>query len=180
METTLDMPVIEDQRAFNLRRWNEVCADPSLIAIEGRVETDRFGYIIMTPPPGLPHSGFQFEIGFQLRTLLANGKVFTECPISTSEGVRAADVAWISKSRAKTAQEGSIFVDAPEICVEVLSPGNTQQEIAGKKRLYFEGGGEEVWICDLKGGLHFFARDAPEEERSASAICPEFPRILDS
>jgi hypothetical protein len=30
METTLDMPVIEDQRAFNLQRWKEVCVDPSL------------------------------------------------------------------------------------------------------------------------------------------------------
>lgn len=180
METTLDMPVIEDQRAFNLRRWKEVCADPSLIAIEGRVETDRFGYVIMTPPPGFSHGNFQSQINRRLAALLPKGKTVTECPISTSEGVRSADIVWISNEREKTALKENVLIEAPEICVEVLSPGNTQQEIAGKKRLCFEGGAEEVWICDLKGALHFFASKAPEERRSASEICPEFPQTLDS
>lgn len=180
METTLDMPVIEDQRAFNLQRWKEVCADPSLNLIEGRVETDRFGYIIMTPPPGFSHGNFQSQICFKLSTLLPNGKTITECPISTSEGVRGVDVIWISSERVKTAVEANVLVEAPEICVEVLSPGNTRQEIAEKKRLYFEGGADEVWICDLKGALHFFVKGVAEEERSTSAICPKFPLTLES
>lgn len=179
METTLDMPVIDDQRAFNLRRWKEVRAHPTLNAIEGRVETDRFGYAIVHPLPVLAHSRYQSEISFRIHEFLPGGKAIVICPISTSEGVKAVDVIWISKERLKNAVRGDILIKTPEICVEVLSPSNTRQEIAEKKRLYFEGGAEEVWICDLKGGLHFFGKDAPKDELTTSAVCPEFPKQLE-
>jgi hypothetical protein len=32
METTLDLPAIEDQREFNLRRWREIFTDLTLTA----------------------------------------------------------------------------------------------------------------------------------------------------
>ena len=180
METTLDLPAIEDQQEFNLRRWREICADPALNAIEGRVETDRFGQIIMTPSAGFSHSDFESDILTRLNALLSCGKARPECPISTSGGVRAADVAWISDERLKTALQENILVQAPEICVEVLSRSNTRNEITEKKRLYFEGGAEEVWICDLNGGMHFFGRNTCDDELGASAICPGFPERVSS
>jgi hypothetical protein len=84
------------QTALNLRRWAELLADRELARVEGRIETDRHGHIIMSPPPAPRHGSFQLEIGHLLRTLMPSGRVLTECPISTADGVKAADVAWAS------------------------------------------------------------------------------------
>jgi hypothetical protein len=43
---TFELPVHEKQRGFNLRRWAELLADWELARIEGRIETDRYGYIV--------------------------------------------------------------------------------------------------------------------------------------
>src|SRR6266700_3915375 len=55
---TLELPRHKAQTASNLRRWAELLADRELAKVEGRIETDRFGHIIMSPPaahgPG-PH-----------------------------------------------------------------------------------------------------------------------------
>jgi len=172
MEDTLDLPVVTDQHAFNLERWEEVCADPVLAAVEGRVETDRYGKLVMTPPPGFDHGDRQFGIGKVLDRLLRAGKVLTECPVSTSDGVKGVDVVWISRDRIAEARRGNILVKAPEICVEVISPSNTRREIDEKKALYFEAGADEVWICDRHGKMFFYA---PDTSLNESVICPEFP-----
>jgi hypothetical protein len=67
----------------------------------------------------------QNEIGFLLRTLLPQGQVVAECPLSTSDGVKAIDVAWLAPERRQEVRSVSCLVRAPEICVEVLSPSNT-------------------------------------------------------
>ena len=46
------LPEVFDQESFNLERWSELAADPMLAALDGRLETNRFGQIIMIPLPG--------------------------------------------------------------------------------------------------------------------------------
>src|SRR5712692_6562639 len=140
---TLELPRHKAQTASNLRRWAELLADRELAKVEGRIETDRFGHIIMSPPPAPSHGSYQLEIGRLLWTLLPAGRVLTECPISTGDGVKAADVAWASPERMRDLGEQVCFPRAPEICVEVLSPSNT--EIQEKMALYFDPGAREVW-----------------------------------
>ena len=60
---TIELPSQRQQTEFNLRRWDELLADHKLAKIEGRVETDRHGHIIMSPPPAANHGSFQFQIG---------------------------------------------------------------------------------------------------------------------
>src|SRR5947208_1423892 len=96
---TLELPPHKAQTAFNLRRWAELLADRELTKVEGRIETDRHGHIIMSPPPAPSHGSFQLEIGRLLWNFLPEGRVLTECPISTADGVKAADVAWASPER---------------------------------------------------------------------------------
>src|SRR2546429_226719 len=96
---TLELPAQKKQTPFNLRRWAELLANRELAKVEGRIETDRHGHIIMSPPPAPGHGSFQSEIAYLLRDLLAHGRVMTECPISTADGVKAADVAWASPER---------------------------------------------------------------------------------
>ena len=126
---TLELPVHEKQRAFNLRRLAELLADPELARIEGRIETDRYGHVVLSPLSAPSHGAFQAETVYLLRNLMPKGRVVTECPISTADGVKAADVAWASLECLTELGKKVCFPAAPEICVEVLSPSNTGAEI---------------------------------------------------
>ena len=170
---TIELPSHEAQRAFNERRWTELCADPELARIEGRIETDRHGHIIMTPPPAARHGMMQSQISFLLHHQSAGrGRVLTECPISTADGVRAADVAWASSETVRELGNGICFPRAPEICVEVLSPDNTDAEMREKTALYFDAGAKEVWICAMSGAMSFLRAGAAT---AASQLFPDFP-----
>lgn len=171
---TIKLPTQSVQTEFNLRRWNELLADRELARFEGRIETDRFGHIIMSPPPGANHGSYQSRITIMLDQYMRNGRVLTECPISTADGVKAADVAWASPESLRELGNRPLFPRAPEICVEVISPGNTEEEMREKMALYFDAGAKEVWHCTESGAMKFF--QSPESEAmQSSLLCPEFP-----
>ena len=172
------LPSQESQTELNLHRWEELLKDPTLNRIEGRIETDRHGHIIMSPPPAASHGGMQSEVAYPLRTHMGGGRVLTECPISTADGVKAADVAWASPQRVRELGNRGCFPKAPEICVEVLSPGNTDAEISERIALYFDAGAAEVWICGMAGNMQFYTSpDTPPV--NASRLCPQFPPRVD-
>src|SRR5437588_12705346 len=91
---TLELPPQKEQTAFNLRRWTEVLADPEFARFEGRIETDRYGHVIMSPPPAPSHGSFQARIASLLDRLMNTVRVRTECPITTAYGEKASDVSW--------------------------------------------------------------------------------------
>jgi Uma2 family endonuclease len=174
---TLELPPHKTQTTFNLRRWAELSTDPELARFEGRVETDRYGHIIMSPPPAPSHGSYQLEIGYLLRRFLDNGRVLTECPISTADGVKAADVAWASPAVMAALGNRVCFPRAPEICVEVISPSNTEAEIREKMALYFDAGAKEVWTCAASGVMSFFSAKGGRPLR-VSQICPQVPKRI--
>ncbi len=175
---TIELPLQADRTKFNVQRWAALLADPELTKFEGRIETDRHGHIIMSPPPAPAHGSFQAEIAFQLRNRLSHGRVLTECPVSTADGVKAADVAWASPERMEELCGRPCFVQAPEICVEVLSPANSDAEIQEKTALYFDAGAVEVWLCDLSGRMKFIARDQGASLEYPK-LCPGFPKRIE-
>lgn len=83
---TIELPSQAEQTGFNLRRWDQLLADTQLARIEGRIETDRHGHIIMIPPPAPSHGSYQFWIGRLVSELMPQGRTLTECPISTADG----------------------------------------------------------------------------------------------
>ena len=178
MTALLNLPSIQDQTAFNLDRWDVLCADKRFAGWEGRFETDRFGGIIMHYYAEFAHGDRQVDIASLLRHFLPKGKATVECPISTSEGVKVADVAWISNKRLKQVGGRAVLKGAPEICVEVLSKKNTKQEIEEKRRLYFDAGAKEVWVCERNGIMHFFLTSSPAADSGVSTLCPEMPKRL--
>jgi Uma2 family endonuclease len=153
-----------------LARWREILGDPALARWSGRIETDRHGRIVMRPPPALPHSFHQSRILQLLARLLPAGQALTECPLLTADGVKAIDVAWLAPGRTELEAGELVLRHAPEICVEVRSPGNSTAEMDEKRALYFAAGAREVWIVDLAGQISFFVPEPAER----SLICPPF------
>ncbi len=166
-----------DHHSFNIAVWDQLVLDPQLLALDFRIETNRYGQIVISPLPGPMHGSYQSEIAFLLRSQKVSGRVMTECPVSTAEGVKGADNAWCSdaiwQSIGEPPHRQSCFTECPELLVEILSPSNTHGEIENKKRLYFESGAQEVWICDQLGKVTFYT--AEEEPMAASLLFPDFP-----
>ena len=154
--------------------WEQVLDDPSLQDLPYKVETNKQGQIILSPHK-LKHSRAQSAIVNLLDDLLEEGETFVEAAIETNDGVKVADVAWMSEARwGSMPEEAAAAPVAPEICVEVLSRANTADEMEGKRRLYFEQGAQEVWLCDEKGQVTFYvAGETLPAERSR--LVPGFP-----
>ena len=133
----------------------------------------------MSPSAGKDHGDREAEIVYQLRSRLTKGSVLTECGVSTQEGNKTPDISWMSIHHPQFRESDvKVLNPAPEICVEVLSPSNSAEDIELKKRLYFEETAQEVWICGLEGQMKFFS---PAGELKGSKLCPKFPkRILTS
>ncbi len=155
--------------------WEEVCADPNLEDLPYKIETNEWGQIVMSPTR-LKDGGFQAEIAHLLKQQPARRKVITEAAVKTSKGTKVADVAWFSPERWEQVKDEFDASVAPEICVEILSPGNSKEEIEQKKRWYFDAGAQEVWICNEEGTMLFFNRETALE---VSALVPGFPKKIE-
>jgi Uma2 family endonuclease len=129
--------------------WDDVMANPYLKDLPFKIELNKWGKIEMSPASNR-HGRLQFSIGKEL-DVRPGGTVFSECSIATSDGVRVADIAWISDERLAEMGEVTPFPRAPEVCVEVKSPSNSWAEMEMKAGLYIEAGAEEVWIASLDG-----------------------------
>ena len=76
------------------------------------------------------------------------------------DSVRGIDVGFISNERLAQVQSESFLDIAPELVVEVVSPGNTWQEMREKIEEYFLVGVERVWIVEQKRQRVLVYRDA--------------------
>jgi len=156
-------------------QWNELCGRPDLQNLPFKIELDEFGRIIMSPVK-VYHSVLQGEIAGLLQHNRQDGKVLTECAIQTSKGTKVADVAWASKETYQTIKDDDDCSISPELCVEVVSASNTQQEQEEKKQLYFERGAQEVWFCPRSGKIQFYDCTG---KIAQSTLFPKFPLVID-
>jgi len=151
--------------------WAEICEDPVLRDLPHKIESDRWGHIVMSPPPDFWHGTYQTKIATLLERLLPDGIVVTECPVETSDGIKGIDVVWLSKARHPGRARYTVMKMAPEICVKVLSPSNTLAEFEERRRLLFERNAGEAWLC-TEGRMQFFTPAGPIPR---SKLCPDFP-----
>ena len=113
------------------------------------------GKIVPMSPTNWKHGDFVSELDWHLRTFVKKheiGKVLAgEIGIYVRRDpdyVRGADVAFISFERIAQIQSESYLDVAPELVVEVISPGNTWQKMRDKIEEYFSIGVEHVWIVE--------------------------------
>ena len=147
-------------------RWAELVKDPALSDLPYKIEINLWGKVEMTPA-SFWHGRLQASIAAQLAEQLRHGESLTEVPILTEIGVRVPDVAWGSKYYLEANADASPAARAPEICVEIVSPSNTDDEIRQKIRAYIAAGAREVWIVTEEGRISYHA---PSGEQPASSF----------
>ena len=155
--------------------WQEVCADTALQDIPYKIELNRWGQIVMSPAKN-KHSVYQGLIQSIIQSMIKEGLTYPECPIQTEDNVKVADVVWVSKERYQQIKNDDVCSIAPEICIEIKSSSNTQEEMKFKKELYFKAGAEEFWLCNESGEMSFFN---PDGQITNSAIVPNFPASIE-
>jgi Uma2 family endonuclease len=136
-------------------KWQEVLNNPFFNDVPFKVELNKFGQILMSPASN-KHGIIQNKTARNIEKEKRNGVVIIECSILTSEGVKVADVAWASDEFIAEFGDQTPYPKAPEICVEIISPANTQAEMTEKTRLYLEKGALEVWMVSLDNELKIF------------------------
>jgi Uma2 family endonuclease len=156
-------------------RWSQVLADPVLQNLPYKIELNEWGKVVLSPASN-KHGLLQAELAGFLRDHRGHGKIITECSISTAKGVKVADVAWGSQDFFARNGLETPYREAPELCVEIVSPSNSTLEIEEKVNLYLSKGAREVWVCDEDGRLRCFTcRDSIEHSRLFPNVPDDIP-----
>lgn len=151
--------------------WAEVVAHPSLQDLPFKIELNEYGQVVMNPVK-INHSFYQSRISNMLEKMREDGITLVECAIWTRKGTKCADVAWALVETFEKIQGKTEAQIAPEVCVEVTSMSNSAKEMKEKRKLYFEQGAKEVWICDEYGNVKFYNSKG---EIESSKMFADFP-----
>lgn len=154
--------------------WSSILTDPILCELPYKIELNEWGNLEMSPASN-DHGMLQTEIAFLLKQLSTDGRAFVECSIQTSKNVKVADVVWCSSAFLNAHKGQTPFLSAPELVIEVTSPGNRVAELVEKRILYFEAGSKEVWICEENGQLLFYNDSG---KIVMSNLFPHFPKLV--
>jgi len=138
--------------------WSDVLADSSLHNLPYKIELDQYGRILMSPASNR-HARIQATLAGLCSRWFKDGVVFTECSVATAAGVRVPDVAWASPEFVARHGDVTPFPAAPDLCVEVVSPGNRAAEMTEKVALYLATGAEEVWLVSEESEITAYGNE---------------------
>lgn len=144
-------------------QWSEVIDNPYFKNLPFKIELNRYGKVEMTPASN-KHGRLQSQISALLEQKLKKGEALTECSIQTTDGVKVADVAWCSKAFIKQYGYETPYSHAPELCIEIVSPSSSKEEMTNKVRLYLQAGAEEVWIVWENGIIDYYGNTGKLEK----------------
>jgi Uma2 family endonuclease len=145
-------------------RWADVINDPALKDLPYKIELNIYGKIEMSPANNR-HARLQGYIAGEFARQLTGGGVLTECPVLTDIGVKVPDVAWATDAFLDQHGDVTPYPRAPELCVGIVSPSNSDEEMQEKMRTYLAAGAREVWLITEAGCIRYYDVDG---ERSVS------------
>ena len=143
--------------------WAEVIENPLLKDLPFKIELNKWGQLLMSPASN-DHGLRQSDIVIKINNNKKSGRIITECSVQTPEGVKVADVAWLSDQFIEKYGFKTPYNVAPEICVEVVSPSNSKPQMNQKMNLYFNQGAKEVWLCHQNGEISYFSKEGVMKE----------------
>ncbi|MFN8418011.1 MAG: Uma2 family endonuclease [Anaerolineae bacterium] len=109
------------------------------------------GEVILSPSPEIVHQRTSRSALLYLETRIPNGELlYAPMDVEFDEhNTPQPALFWISEgSRCVPAENGKYYVGAPDLIVELLSPGTALQDRRDKFRLYERHGVREYWIID--------------------------------
>ena len=124
-------------------RYRDMCYDRRFANVPGKLELDAWGRVLMTPA-SVYHGQLQGRLSQKLGAL--GGETLIEVGIATPAGVFVPDVAWASAQFVSQHAGDIVLTQAPELCIEVLSPSNSVKEMEEKRAAYLAAGAHEVWL----------------------------------
>jgi Uma2 family endonuclease len=140
LREVIEAPLSREELAV---RYRSLCDDPLLQNVPGKIELDSWGRILMSPA-GTYHALVQGRLCRKLAVL--GGESFVKASIVTSIGVFVPDVVWSSTDFMRAYRHETPLTRAPELCVEVVSPGNSAKELREKVEAFLTLGAVEAWI----------------------------------
>jgi len=151
-------------------KWQEVVNNPFLRNLPFKIELNRFGQILMSPASNY-HGSLQNQVARNIEKRKKGGTIINECSIETSDGVKVADVAWASDKFIQEFGFRTPYPQAPEICVEIVSPSNSKASIEFKVELYLAKGALEVWVVNQAKHVRYYSHSG---ELKKSKLIPRF------
>lgn len=112
------------------------------------------GELFVSCAPGLPHQLVLDNLQFQLNKYLENNRVGTIVPgpgaVFSNYDAVIPDLVFVSNDRWDSIVGNDRFVAAPDLVIEIVSPGseNRARDLKAKRRLYGKYGVQEYWIVD--------------------------------
>jgi Uma2 family endonuclease len=108
------------------------------------------GEVVMTPAPSAKHQRIVFTVAKLVETLASDGVVYL-APVDVyldETDVVQPDVIWIAPDSTCVLVEDRYWQGAPDLVIEVLSPGTARMDKRDKFRLYETHGVREYWLVD--------------------------------
>ena len=112
------------------------------------------GHLVVREPPSTRHGGVAARLTYLLAEHVYRhhlGVVVQDAGFkieSDPDTVRAPDVAFVGRSRAGQIPPSSYAQFAPDLAVEVVSPGDRPGELLGKIAQWLDAGTKLVWVID--------------------------------
>jgi Uma2 family endonuclease len=138
-----------------LQWWAELAQDEQS---PDYYELTEYGELVLSPRAEINHQRLCAEIAFQLRSQLKGEAVVEAAVLTTTAGLRVPDVTWMPQARWDQLPRNAVL-QAPELVVEVLSPGNRTPEMNHKIQGYLQSGVQEVIVVGLTGTIEYIRQD---------------------
>jgi Uma2 family endonuclease len=153
--------------------WQELCDDPLLSRLPFQIELDKFGRIVMSPAANWKHGRTQSRLAFWLRSRLGEDTA-TEVAIEHAEGTSEPDVLWAPPAFwNRQNPDRADLPESPPLVCEVLSPSNTEAEMAFKIANYLGAGAQEVWLIGPNETVRFFDNNGQIEHSNVAHCAPQ-------
>ena len=113
------------------------------------------GELIMMSPAGFDHGRFAVNVGSALANFVKARSLGSVVSAETGfriahdpDTVRAPDVAFVRADRIPPGGVKGFFQGAPDLAVEVVSPGDRASEVMAKAQDWLQAGCPMVWVVD--------------------------------